>query len=67
MAIRAAPEGLPMVAFTTDAASLDLAAFVARHGNAFLVQLSGASQTTSPGASSSSRAYSFCVKDTFIA
>lgn len=49
MAMRAAPEGLPMVAFTTDAASLDLAAFVARHGNAFLVQLSGASQTTAPG------------------
>jgi hypothetical protein len=49
MAIRAAPEGLPMVAFTTDAESLDLAGFVARHGNAFLVQLSGASQTTAPG------------------
>lgn len=38
-----------MVAYTTDAQSLDLAGFVARHGNAFLVQLSGASQTTSPG------------------
>lgn len=50
MAIRAAPEGLPVVAFTTDAASLDLAAFVARHGNAFLVQLSGASQSMPGGA-----------------
>jgi hypothetical protein len=49
MAMRAAPEGLPVVAFTTDAESLDLAGFVARNGNAFLVQLSGASQTTSPG------------------
>lgn len=38
-----------MVAFTTDAESLDLASFVARHGNAFLIQLSSASQTTAPG------------------
>lgn len=42
MAVRAAPAGLPMTAFVSDAEMLDPARFASRHGAAFLVVLGGA-------------------------
>lgn len=49
MGVRAAPEGLPMVAFSGDAQNRDIQKFVTKHGNAFLVLMSSMSQTKPGG------------------
>lgn len=55
MAVRAAPEGLPMTAFVSDAEMLDPARFASRHGPAFLVMLGGAVPARAAGLGPTSR------------